>query len=184
MIETLPVEEKLAEGIVAKVLNAGSLINKKLAPQEVVDIEYQVTPSDANVGSILPEVFGSVEPNLNELLKVLMLSPGYSSMGFSVPVKAADGLFSTTRGPEPLTGLLVEFDDGTRAKLTPEAPATQVSLVGRLADQLLGKVDDQHRYFYRVTNLHPSGEGARTSWKEGQGEDLLQVGTAVVQLDF
>ena len=185
-IEELPVEAALADGVVAKIINASSLINKKLEPQEVVDIEYQVTPAEANVGTILPEIYGSVEPNLRELLKVLMLNRGYSSMGFTVPVKAMDGVFTAPRGAgeEPLTGLVVEFDDGAKVKLTPTAPEMKASLVGQLTAQLLGEQDDQHRYFYRVTNLHPSGEGARTGWKEGQGEGLLSVGTVVASLDI
>ena len=48
----------------------------------------------------------------------------------------------------------------------------------------LGTGDDSQRYFYRVTNLHASGEGARTSWLEGHGPTPLQVGTATVKLDF
>jgi len=182
-ITRLPTEV-LGSNVVANALDSGAILNKQLKPQESVEIEYQVTPPDTTVVSIVPLVFGTVEPNLNALLKVLMVSPGFNSMSFTVPVKAADGVFANTQGAEPLTGLLVEFDDGTKAKLTAEAPATEVSLVGRLADQLMGKADDQHHYFYRVTNLHPSGEGARTSWHDGHGSDPLVVGTAVVQLDI
>jgi hypothetical protein len=175
----------LHEGIVAHVVDAGAFINKQLESRKWVDIDYLVPPPhDAKVVDVKPTVFGRVEPDLKALLRVLMLSPGYSSMGFTVPVKAKDGVFATSQGPEPLTGLLVEFDDGTKTRLTPEDPATEVFLVGRLADHLLGKVDDQHRYFFRVTNLHPSGEGARSGWWERQGSDLLDVPATVVQLDF
>ncbi len=50
--------------------------------------------------------------------------------------------------------------------------------------QITLRTGETKTVFYRVTNLHASGEGARTSWKEGQGSTPLQVGSAVVQLDF
>jgi hypothetical protein len=184
-IESLPAAV-LGQGIVAQPINAGSILNRKLMPQQVVKIDYQVTPPDTPVVSLSPLVIGTVEPNLSALLKVLLLSPGYKSLSFMVPVSAAPGTFEATQGAdaEQTIGLLVEFDDGSRAQLTAEAPSVEVSLVGRLVDQILGTSDDQQRYFYRVTNLHPNGEGARTSWREGQGTKPLQVGAAVVQLDF
>ena len=182
-IERLPAVT-LEPGVVANPVDAGSVLNRKLLPQQSVQIDYQVTPAGTPVVSIAPLVLGTVEPNLSTLLKVLMLSPGYKSLSFTVPVSAASGVFGTTQGTETLIGLLVEFDDGSRAELTAEAPATEVTLVGRLIDQILGTTDDQHRYLYRVTNIHPSGEGARSSWREGQGATPLQVGAAIVQLDF
>ncbi len=178
-------EERLSSEAVAVPVDAASVIGRRLKPQEFIDIDYQLTPPDAVAESFDPIVFGRVHPNLNALLKLFMLNSGYSSLSFALTVSAADGVFGpAAAGSEPLIGLLVEFDDGSQAQLTPEDPESEVTLVGRLIDQLLGEQDDQQRYFYRVTNLHASGEGARTSWKEGQGSDPLQVGSAVVQLDF
>jgi hypothetical protein len=181
-IERLPAAA-VGSGAMATPVNPGGYLNRRLQPQEVVQINYQVTPPDTPVVSIVPLVYGTVEPNLTLLLRALMLSPGFKSLSFTVPVSAAEGVFGTTQGSEALTGLLVEFDDGSRAQLSAAAPAAQVTLVGRLVDQILGKADDQHRYLYRVTNLHTSGEGARGNWREGQGVAPLQIG-AVTQLDF
>lgn len=178
-------EERVSSAAVAVPVDAASVIGRRLKPQEFIDVDYRLTPPDAAVESFDPIVFGRVHPDLNALLKLFMLNSGYSSLSFAVAVSAADGVFGpAAAGAEPLIGLLVEFDDGSRAELTPAAPKSEVTLVGRLVDQLLGATDDQQRYFYRVTNLHASGEGARTSWKEGQGSQPLQVGSAVVQLDF
>lgn len=177
--------ERVSVDVVATPVDGANLAGRRLAPQETVEVDYQINPPDAVVDSLQPVVFGRVEPNLNALLKLFVLNTGYSSMSFAVEVKAAAGVFTPpTQGAEPLTGLLVEFDDGSKAELTPEEPETEVTLVGRLIDQLMGGAGDQQRYFYRVTNLHPSGEGARTGWKEGQGVEPVAVGTAVVQLDF
>ena len=177
--------ERISADVVATPVDGANLAGRSLAPQETVEVDYQVNPPDAVVDSLQPVVFGRVEPNLNALLKLFVLNTGYSSMSFAVEVKAAAGVFTPpTQGAEPVTGLLVEFDDGSKAELTPEEPETEVTLVGRLIDQLMGGAGDQQRYFYRVTNLHPSGEGARTGWKEGQGAEPVAVGTAVVQLDF
>jgi len=116
---------------------------------------------------------------------MLLVTPGYASLGFALTVKAPPELFAPpSGGAETLIGLLVEFDDGTRTNLSGSTPQVDVTLVGRLADQLLGTADESQRYFYRVTNLHPSGEGARTTWLEGHGTAPLQVGAAVVKLDF
>jgi hypothetical protein len=113
------------------------------------------------------------------------VTAGYTSLGFSVTVRAAPGTFGSTAGAaEPLSALLVEFDDGTRTTLSSGVDHVEVTVVGRLIDQILGTADDSQRYFYRVTNLHASGEGARTSWIEGHGTADLVVGGAVVKLDF
>jgi len=177
--------ERLSADATAVATNGAALAGRVLAPQESVEVDYQVNPPDAFVESLEPVVFGRVQPDLNALLKLFVLNSGYSSMSFSVDVSAADGVFSTAaEGEEPLTGLLVEFDDGSSAELSPDEPEIEVTLVGRLIDQLTGTAGEQQRYFYRVTNLHPGGEGARTAWREGQGTDPIVVGTAVVQLDF
>lgn len=184
-ITGLPVDA-VSPGVVANAADPGSVLNKRLEPQQTIEIDYQITPADAPVESIDPVVLGSVDPNISALLKGLMVSTGFSSLGFTVGVSTAAGAFGRTPQPgeEPLTGLLVEFDDGTKAKLTPESPAAEVSLLGRLTDALLGVETEQQRYFHRVTNLHPSGEGARTGWSEGREGQALEVGTAVVKLDF
>ncbi|MGE0320341.1 MAG: hypothetical protein AB7I44_19690 [Hyphomicrobiaceae bacterium] len=177
--------ERVSDEAAAAPVDSSSLLNRTLQPQEWVDVEYQVTPPEAPVEWLEPIVFGRVEPNLAALLKLLMLNQGYSSLIFSFTVRAADGVFGAAAGgTEPLIGLLVEFDDGSKVELTPEEPESEVTLVGRMIDQLMGEADDQQRYFYRVTNLHAAGEGARTTWKPGQGSADIQVGQAVVQFDF
>ncbi len=168
---------------VARAVDPGAFVGQLLQPQETREIAYEVT------GELPPEgfepiVLAQVDPNLPALLKLLMLTPGYASLGFSVVVKAAANAFAPRQGSETLTGLLVEFDDGTRGTLTPSQPQVDVTLVGRLLDQILGTGDDSQRYFYRVTNMHAAGEGARTSWLEGQGSAPLEIGVAAVRLDF
>lgn len=177
--------EILAGGAVAHAVDASSLVGLLLQPQESKAIDYEISGGTEAVAAFEPTVLGRPEPNLPALLKLLMLTPGYSALGFALKVKAADGVFgAAAAGQEPLTGLLVEFDDGSRAKLGPDSGEVDVNLVGRLVDQILGTADESQRYFYRVTNLHASGEGARSSWVEGHGTATLQVGTAVVTLDF
>jgi hypothetical protein len=176
--------ELLPGGGVAQPVDAGSLVNQLLEPQETRQIDYEVTGTTAPIVDFTPSVLGDAEPNLSALLRLLMITRGYSSLGFTVPVKAAQGTFTPAAGAEPLTGLLVEFDDGTRANLTPGRDQIEVTVVGRLIDQILGTADDSQRYFFRVTNLHAGGEGARTSWIEGHGSAPLEVGSAVVKFDF
>jgi hypothetical protein len=184
-ITSLP-GEILPGGGVAQAVDAASLVGLVLQPQESKAIDYEVSGATDAIAAFEPTVLGRPEPNLPALLKLLMLTPGYSALGFALKVKAADGVFgATAAGQEPLIGLLVEFDDGTRAKLGPDSGEVDVNLVGRLVDQILGTADESQRFFYRVTNLHTSGEGARSSWVEGHGgTTTLQVGTAVVKLDF
>jgi hypothetical protein len=145
-----------------------------------------VQPADTAITSLAPTIVGRVEPDLPVLLKELMVTPGYSSLSFSLTVRAAEGVFgSPTAGSEPLTGLLVEFDDGTQVTLTAEDPETEVTLIGRLIGQILGTADDQQKYLYRVTNVYASGEGERTKWEDGQGTgDLEVVAAGGGQLDF
>lgn len=175
---------EIVVGKLARAADPAAILGQILQPEETRQIDYDL---DATAGPIVlfePTVLGQAEANLPALLKLLMVTPGYTALGFSLTVKAAAGAFvPPVGGAEPLTGLLVEFDDGTRANLSNTEPA-EVTLVGRLTDQILGTADDSQRYFYRVTNLHASGEGARTSWREGHGTSALEVGTAVVTLDF
>ncbi len=176
--------EILPDGGVAHAVDASSIVGLLLQPQESRTIDYEVGAGGAGV-EFEPTVVGRPEPNLPVLLKRLMLTPGYTALGFSLKVKAADGVFgATAAGQEPLVGLSVEFDDGSRATIGPDSGEVEVNLVGRLVDQILGTADNSQRYFYRVTNVHSTGEGARSSWFEGQGTTTLQVGTAVVKLDF
>jgi hypothetical protein len=49
---------------------------------------------------------------------------------------------------------------------------------------LLGRSGDSQRYFYRVTNLHASGEGARSTWEQGQGSGALTITSARAKVDF
>jgi hypothetical protein len=177
--------ELIAGGGVAHAVAPESIVNQVLQPQEMRQIDYDVTGTTGDVVEFSPAAIGAAEPNLPALLRLLMVSQGYASLGFSVPVRAAAGAFGPpAAGAEPLTGLLVEFDDGTRVTLTPSDDQEEATIVGRLVDQILGTADDSQRYFYRVTNLHASGEGARTSWTEGHGSDVLEVSGAIVRLDF
>jgi hypothetical protein len=176
--------EIVTEGV-ARAVEPATVIGQVLQPQETRRIDYDVGTAAPPLLAFEPAILGRAEINLAVLLKMLLVTPGYTSLGFAVTVKAPAELFAPPAGgAEALVGLLVEFDDGTRANLSGRVPQVDVTLVGRLADQLLGTADDSQRYFYRVTNLHPSGEGARTSWKEGRGTAPLQVGAAVVALDF
>jgi hypothetical protein len=182
-IKALPPE--VVSGGVAHAVNPETVINQLLQPQEARQIDYVVSGSTEPLAEFSPAAIGYIEPNLPALLKLLMLTSGYSSLGFKVAVRAVAGAFAQpAAGQEPLTGLLVEFDDGARATLTAADPDAEVAVVGRLTDQILGTADQTQRFFYRVTNMHPSGEGARTSWLDGQGSGLIEVAGAVGTLDF
>ena len=177
-ITELP-NERLDGDVVAMPLDRESLLDKELLPGERVEVRYQVNPADAVVDDIDPMILGRVKPDGRALLPLLLSRPGYASLGFSLTVRAAERVFDPPAGGgEPIVGLLVEFDDGTELELTPEEPEEQVTLVGRLVDQIMGTEDDRQRYFYRVTNLLASGEGARTSWEEGEGVEALEVAAA------
>lgn len=172
-------------GAMAHAVDAGSIVGQLLQPQESREVAYDITGTPTDLSGFNPYVLARAEPNLPALLKLLMLTPGYTSLGFPLTVKAAAGAFAPpAAGAEALTGLLVEFDDGSRLTLGPSLMEAEVHLVGRLIDQILGTADDSQRYFYRVTNLHAGGEGARTGWLEGRGTAPLDIGTAVARLDF
>lgn len=182
-ITALPGE--VVMGGVARAVDPAAILGQILQPEQARQIDYELAANAGPIVSFEPTVLGRAEPNLPALLKLLLVTPGYTALGFSLTVKAAAGTFAPPAGEaEPLTGLLIEFDDGTRVTLSPNVEQAEVTLVGRLTDQILGTADDSQRYFYRVTNLHASGEGARTSWLEGHGTSALEVGTAVVRLDF
>lgn len=177
--------ELVADGGVAHVADVTAVQNRLLQPQETVDVDYVVTGSTTPLSEFSPTILGHVEPNLPALLRSLMMTQGYSSLGFSLTVNAAAGAFAPVAADsEPLTGLLVEFDDGTKTRLTAAKTESQVTVVGRLIDQILGTADDTQRYFYRVTNLHASGEGARTTWNQGNGTAPLTVSRAGGGFDF
>jgi hypothetical protein len=177
--------ELIAGGGVAHAVDQSTVLNQVLQPQETRQIDYQPSGGSGAVTEFSPTVIGYAEPNLPALLRLLMVARGYTSLGFSVSLQAVAGVFDPpAAGAEPLTGLLVEFDDGTRTTLTATHDHEDVTVVGRLIDQILGTADDSQRYFYRITNLHASGEGARTSWIERLGSGPLPVGSAVVHLDF
>jgi len=176
--------ERMESGVTVRPVSAAGLVGRELAPGEHVELEYDVAPADAEVFELHPPVVARVKPDPAALLRLLLSRPGFDSMGFTVPVRAAEGTFDATGGGEPLVGLVVEFDGGEAVELSPERPEVEAHLLGRLADQLLGEADDQERFFYRVVNVHPSGEGARTGWQEGQGTSTLEVGVAIVDLPF
>jgi hypothetical protein len=174
-------------GVVARpVIDASTLA--ELRPQQTRTIVYRLDDPQATVPLVAPLLVGRPQPDFQALLRMLMARTGFESLGYTVTVRAADGTFTPRpEATEPLTGLLVEFDDGTRAELTPDAPSVQAALVGRIIDQLTGTADEQRRYLFRVTNVHPTGEGARTGWTEGFGEGEQVVTAAHVvpsPLDF
>lgn len=170
----------LPDGTAARPVGAAELVGRVLRPQERVVVRYRLDAPGADVPHLRPLVIARSRPEPGALLKLLLRSEsGFESLGFGVTVKAVDGSFAATDdGAGAITGLRVEFDDGTEVELTADAPQHEVSLVGRLLDQLTGGADDQHRYLYRVTNLHPTGEGARSAWMDGQGAGALQVAPA------
>lgn len=170
----------LPDGTAARPVGAAELVGRVLRAQERVVVRYRLDTPGADVPLLQPLVIGRSRPEPGALLKLLLRSEsGFESLGFGMTVKAVDGSFTAADdGAGAITGLRVEFDDGTEIELTADAPQQEVSLVGRLLDQLTGGADDQHRYLYRVTNLHPTGEGARSAWMDGQGAGALQVAPA------
>lgn len=175
---------ELAVGVVAHAFEPQSHTGQVLAPNELRMIEYRVQPPETAVLSLRPMVVGTPVPDPNALFRLLAVTGGATTGGFSVHVRAAAGAFTPRAGAPTLSGLLVEFDDGTRVTLTPSAPELDVSLVGHFLDRLSGRPDDQQRYLFRVTNLHAEGEGARTTWSERHGAGVLEVGTASGAMDF
>ncbi len=182
----------LAGGAAARPVDPQASTGQLLKPQETREIEYSVEPAATPVVDFTPTVIGRPEPDVAALLKKLLLTGGGGPLGFPLTVKAAQGTFGQAAGPDgPLTGLLVEFDDGTRVTLTPDVPQQDVTLIGRLIAHIQGKADESQRYFYRVTDLYANGDGARTNWQEGQGtatsggQDAatLEVGSASARLD-
>lgn len=170
----------LPNGTAARPVGAAELVGRVLRPQEHVVVRYRLDAPGADVPLLRPLVIARSRPEPGALLKLLLRSEsGFESLGFRVTVRAVDGSFAATDdGAGAIIGLRVEFDDGTDVELTADAPQQEVGLVGRVLDQLTGGADDQHRYLYRVTNLHPTGEGARSAWMDGQGTGALQVAPA------
>lgn len=186
VIQELP-GEALDGNAIAHAVDAASVLGTRLRPQETIELEYSVTPVDAPVVSLDPLVIGEIEPDLPALLRMMMVNSGAGSLGFTLSVRAADGTFapvdSDGASGDVLTGLDIEFDDGRIVELDASQPEVEVTVTSRLINALMGTPDEDKRYFYRVTNIHPTGEGARTGWLEGHGDETLEVGHAVVQLD-
>lgn len=164
-------------------LDASSVVGTRLAPLETLEVHYQVDDPDLPLTDLAPTVLALPDPDVQRLCAALIEGlPGYSSLSFTVPLVASDGAFAVTGDPSTqLTGLLVEFDDGSTATLTPDDPDVEAVLVGRLLDQIFADDDEERdqRFFYRVTNLHLGGEGARSAWQEGRGTSTLAVGVAL-----
>ncbi len=184
-IVALPEVRVTAAGRAAPV-NGSTVIGRRLAPMEAVEVRYQLEDPAVVLTDFAPPVLAQPHPDVQRLCAQLIEGPpGYDSMAFAVPVAAADGVFAATDDPATqLTGLLVEFDDDSRVTLTPDAPEVEVSLIGRLLDQVFAPDGDdrEERYFYRVTNLHLAGEGARSAWQEAKGTSPLTVGVALGDL--
>jgi hypothetical protein len=175
----------LAPNVTAQAVDAAQWVGRTIEPAGQIELEYRVSDPEFPVSTLDPVVLAAPKPDVAALLGRLIVTPGYASLAFSVSVEAVNGVFGPPAdGEEALSGLLVEFDDGSQATLSPDLMRTEVTLLSRIIDQIFGGADRQQRYFYRVTNLHLSGEGARTGWREGQGSGTLRVGAAVVQLDF
>lgn len=179
--------ELLPGGGFATPVEPGQWLERTLQPQEAVQIDYDFGATPPG-GDFDPSVIARTEPRFDVLLRLLLMTQGYPSLGFPLVIGAAAGSFAAAADApataDALSGLLVEFDDGTRSTLTPALPQAEVQLMGRLIDQLNGRGDEAQRYFYRVTNLHAAGEGARTGWLEGQGSNPLQVGPVQATLPF
>ncbi len=183
IIAELPGVE-LGDGAVAHAVDPQNHTGQTLQPNETRIIEYAVVPPTTALTELVPVVVGAPVPDVNRLFQLLTVATGFGSQSFTVKVRAAPGLFGVAPAAGlPLVGLLVEFDDGTRVTLTPEQPEQDVAVMGRFLDRLQGNADTQDRYFFRVTNLHADGEGARTAWSERRGTAVLEVGTASGAMD-
>jgi hypothetical protein len=178
LVELRAVE--LGHGAVAWPVGAAQLVGRVLRPQEHVVVRYRIDGPSSEVPRLQPLVIARSRPEPTALLKLLLRAEsGFASLGFGVTVRAVEGSFAAANdGASAIVGLRVEFDDGTEVALAADAPQQEVSLVGRLLDQLTGGADQQRRFLYRVTNLHPTGEGARSAWMEGHGAGTLQVAPA------
>ena len=165
---------QVAPGVMAAPLSP--VLPLVVRPGETIQIEY-AAPPQAVVTAIEPvlSAVAQVEPHF--LWRMLMVNRGYTSNTFTIQVAIDPGYF----GPPPsekqelLTGVLVEFEADTEVTLTAQRPSAEVVLRMPILDRLL-KEPTAQGYRYRVTNLHVSGEGARTNWQASEGD--LQLAPA------
>ena len=151
-----------------------------IPPLAGADLDYSVTPAAADIPDLEPVLGLSVLVDLAKLLPKLLMNQGYAAATFPVDVSAPTLAFGVppTGDPRPLTGISVEFDDGTVVLLSVTAPTATVSLRMRLLPWLLNDPDAQ-AYDYQIRNVYGSGDstafGPRSALIDGQRAAHLVV---------
>jgi hypothetical protein len=151
-----------------------------IPPLAGADLDYSVTPADADIPDLEPVLGLSVLVDLAKLLPKLLVNQGYAAATFPVDVSAPTLAFGVppTGDPRPLTGISVEFDDGTVVLLSVSAPTATVSLRMRLLPWLLNDPDAQ-AYGYQIRNVYGSGDsmafGPSSAMIDGQRAAHLVV---------
>jgi hypothetical protein len=159
----------------------------RIAPGDKVELLYEVRREDSpdpvkpsEVPEFEPAVEVSIEIDLEVLLPRLLVSDGYASLTFPVPVQVDPAYFTGAppEGMKPLSGVRVEFNPRASVVLTAATPKAtallRMPLVAFLTNDPTAK-----RYTYVVTNLHGSGEqtteGATSVVAAGEGEAELTI---------
>jgi hypothetical protein len=140
----------------------------QVAPGESFVLSYEVSPADAAVLDLPPDIEVAVDPAYATLLPLLMGDKGFPSDAFEITVSVQAFWFQFSSG-EPIVGVRVEFDGDLTIELGTDALSRTITLRRDAAAALLGQ-DAADQYRYRVINLHPSGAGARSAWITSQGD--------------
>lgn len=165
-------------------LGGGVFAFPQAAPGQVVqpgwqlDLDYRVEPANAAVADIPPSLSVTINADPGRLWPQLFINQGYTSETFPVHLMIESDFFGVVPpgGSDPLTGVQIEFDEGTSATLTAARLQADVNLRIPLLPRLMGDAQAK-KYRYRVTNLlgadaHP---GARSDWMSGEGDSPLAV---------
>lgn len=155
-----------------------SAVGAVLPPGSQFDLDYRLEPASASVADISPALSVSIDVDPLRLWPQLFINQGYTSETFMVTPSTLPDFFGVVppSGGEPLTSILVEFDEGTNVTLTAARLQAEVYLRIPLLPRLLG--DAQAKKFrYRVTNLHGADAhpGDKSDWANGEGEGSLTI---------
>jgi len=150
-----------------------------IAPQESITLDYRVSPPDAPVFSLEPNLETDIAVDYGKLWPAITVNEGYSDATFDIEVAVVPGVFdASSDAMEPLTGIRIDFDSAVSVELTPQQPSKVVSLRMPLLAFLMNSPDAM-TYQYQVANLHAGGAaGLPSDWIAGIGNLMVTPQTS------
>lgn len=152
-----------------------------VAPGAAVNLDFKLEPPGSAITGLDPFLSLEVRPDLEKLLRGLMVNEGYVADTFAMTVTIDPGYFRgiPTGATSPITAVRVEFKPNIAVTLTAAAPRQSVRLPMPLLEWLLNR-DAATVFRYRVVNLH----GPATAYTDGAvGAEKVGTGPGELSVD-